>query len=535
MNNNIPQHWIEVQLGDILTNLESGSRPKGGVKGILSGIPSIGAEHLNNKGTFNFDNIKFVPIRYAESMNRGRIRRNDILIVKDGATTGKVSFVNEHFPYENAVVNEHVFVCRISQLINSKYIFWYLWSKEGNERILNNFKGSAQGGINTSFATNTLIPLAPILEQNQIVNKIDDLMSRIESCHKHLLKIPTILKLSRQCIIDAAISGELTKSWRAKNFNLSQTKNLWQETNLGNIISEIKAGKSIKCEERPPKKDEIGIIKVSAVSWSIFSEDESKTITDKKFYNESYLIKSGDFLFCRANTTELVGACVIVDNITKTLMLSDKILKFKFKTDINPKWILYYLRSKVARKQIEENATGNQQSMKNISQEKIKNIFVLIPPIEEQNEIVRQVESLLKLFDAIKLRYNLISNQLFTLPQVIMNKAFRGELAMHDFEDELVSEIIEKIKATKIEALQYPKSNTKKKNITKNMKETHQSLEDLIRKNFGTKSFNFSELSEKSNIEYEELKEQLYKLLDYNLIMEFDKKSECMSFKLKQV
>ena len=36
--------------------------------------------------------------------------QNDILIVKDGATTGKVSFVNGDFPYVHAAINEHVSV-----------------------------------------------------------------------------------------------------------------------------------------------------------------------------------------------------------------------------------------------------------------------------------------------------------------------------------------------------------------------------------------------------------------------------------------
>ena len=42
----IPEGWEVRRLGDCLTTLESGNRPKGGVSGIAEGIPSVGAESI---------------------------------------------------------------------------------------------------------------------------------------------------------------------------------------------------------------------------------------------------------------------------------------------------------------------------------------------------------------------------------------------------------------------------------------------------------------------------------------------------------
>ena len=64
-----------------LVSLESGSRPKGGVKEIKQGIPSLGAEHLRWDGSFNFKNIRFVPIEFYNSLKKGKIRMSDILLV----------------------------------------------------------------------------------------------------------------------------------------------------------------------------------------------------------------------------------------------------------------------------------------------------------------------------------------------------------------------------------------------------------------------------------------------------------------------
>src|SRR5205085_529539 len=101
-------NWGKVKLGTITLELNSGGRPKGGAD--ASGtIPSLGAEHLNNYGGFNFTNVKYVPETYFRMMRRGKINPDDILIVKDGATTGKISYVPPHFEFKEAAINEHLF------------------------------------------------------------------------------------------------------------------------------------------------------------------------------------------------------------------------------------------------------------------------------------------------------------------------------------------------------------------------------------------------------------------------------------------
>lgn len=109
----LPHGWANSSLSDILVILESGSRPRGGVRGITDGTPSLGGEHLTYDGGFDFSKVKFVPHEFAERMSKGHIETGDVLIVKDGATTGKTAFVTKDFPYTDAVVNEHVFLCRL--------------------------------------------------------------------------------------------------------------------------------------------------------------------------------------------------------------------------------------------------------------------------------------------------------------------------------------------------------------------------------------------------------------------------------------
>lgn len=60
-----------------------------------------------------------------------------------------------------------------------------------------------------------------------------------------------------------------------------------------------------------------GIIKISAVTWGIYDEEQSKTLPNNDLFIESRRIKVGDFLISRANTIELLGNPVIVHQVTK--------------------------------------------------------------------------------------------------------------------------------------------------------------------------------------------------------------------------
>jgi type I restriction enzyme S subunit len=223
----------------------------------------------------------------------------------------------------------------------------------------------------------------------------------------------------------------------------------WRWIQLGEILDDIEAGKSFKCDERPPKNDEVGVAKVSAVTWGKYNELESKTCLELANIDESLLISSGDFLFSRANTIQLVGACVIAKKITLKVMLSDKTLRFRFSNQINKKFILYFLRSQYGRKEIERLATGNQESMRNIGQDRIQRIRTPFPSSTEQEEIVQEIESRLSICD--RLEATIIENlqKAEALRQSILKQAFEAKLVPQDPNDEPAEKLLERIKQEK--------------------------------------------------------------------------------------
>jgi type I restriction enzyme S subunit len=206
----LPEGWRWVKLSEIRKVLESGKRPKGGVKNITNGVPSIGAEHITWDGGFDFSNIRYVPQEFHRSLRKGKINKGDILIVKDGATTGKTAYVSETFPFEDACINEHVYILRVDENLSiSRFVFLFLISSAGQNQIRETFHGAAQGGINSEFINQVENPLPPLAEQHRIVAHLEAVQERLKALKEAQAATEARLKRLEQAILEKAFRGEL--------------------------------------------------------------------------------------------------------------------------------------------------------------------------------------------------------------------------------------------------------------------------------------------------------------------------------------
>jgi type I restriction enzyme S subunit len=85
-------------------------------------------------------------------------------------------------------------------------------------------------------------------------------------------------------------------------------------------------------------------------------------------------------------------------------------------------------------------------AQKNINIAILNEVSVPLPPLPEQRETVRRVESLFRLAEQIEARYTKAKAQIDKLTQSILAKAFRGELVPQDPSDEPVEELLRRIK-----------------------------------------------------------------------------------------
>lgn len=417
----LPKGWVETQLIDLLQTLESGTRPRGGVQGISEGVPSIGGEHLASDGGFNFKNVKYIPTQFAEKMSRGRIFKNDVLVVKDGATTGKTSFVDKRFPFDLAFVNEHVFICRPSSGINSKILFYFMRSKIGQDRIMSNFAGAAQGGINSKFASNTLLPLPPLPEQERIVAKLDKLFAQHEKIKKALDRIPQLLKAFRQQVLTQAVTGKLTEQWR-EGKDLEE----WKNEKAQDCCLKVQSGGTPKGSKFTSSG--IPFLKVyNIVNNKIDFDSEPQYVSEE--IHTTQIKKSiaypGDVIM------NIVGPplnkIAMLTNQYPEWNLNQAITIFRVKDYLNNKFLYYFFCEGTSVRSLGHDLRGV-VGQANISLSQCRNFDIPIPSLQEQREIVRRVESLFAKADTIEARYLTLKAKIDSLPQSILHKAFKGEL-----------------------------------------------------------------------------------------------------------
>ncbi|MBP9226479.1 MAG: restriction endonuclease subunit S, partial [Verrucomicrobiales bacterium] len=367
--------------------------------------------------------------------------------------------------------------------IPEKFVLWLLRSRE--PEISEQGTGSTFSAINRKFLHNLSIPLPPLAEQKRIVSRIEELFSELDAGEAALKKARHQLGVYRQALLKQAFEGKLTAPWRAQNPDLlespdqlltriqserqaefekqlkkwgasveewesngeigkkpskpratnesdpigqkelqplAELPNGWTYARLSESIVNIDAGKSFSCDERPPAANEIGVAKVSAVTWGEYDEAESKTCRDAAKIVPEYFINPGDFLLSRANTIELVGAVVIVKRTTKNVMLSDKTLRINF-AGIEPHFILQYLRCRTGRLEIMSRSSGNQESMRNIGQDRVGAIITPLCPLPEQQEIVRLLDEQFEVIDQNEREIDAALKRSEALRQSILRKA----------------------------------------------------------------------------------------------------------------
>lgn len=427
----IPESWKWVRLGDC-GSWGSGATPSRTNSDYYGGtIPWL------KTGDLNDGIITEIPEHITDlALEKTSVRLNpvgSVLMAMYGATIGKLGILDIE-----ATTNQACCACIPYEGIYNKFLFYFLMASR--TAFIKMGEGGAQPNISKEKIVNALIPLPPLAEQKRIVAKIEELLPYIdryeqawsklekfnsrfpEDMKKSLLQYAIEGKLVEQRVEEGTAEELFAKIQEEKQRLIAEKKikkekplpeitddekpfdipESWKWVRVGSLLHYIDTGKSFKCDEVPPTEDKCGVIKVSAVTWGKFNENESKTCYLNDLWVDEYAIHKNDFLICRANTAALVGGCVIVEEISKRLMLSDKVLRLHFSQLAYSFYILWALRTPISRSQFSVAATGTSESMKNISQYAIRNILIPLPPLAEQKRIIEKLEQLLPLCDLLK-------------------------------------------------------------------------------------------------------------------------------------
>ncbi|WP_405349090.1 restriction endonuclease subunit S [Fusobacterium animalis] len=374
-------------------------------------------------------------------------------------------------------------VLKTTDVIIPKFLFY----------LLNNLKTFSL--INTGYRRHYPIlkklffPLPPLNEQKRIVEKLDFLFEKTKKAKEIIEEIKVDIENRKISILDRAFKGVLTSEWRNEN-KVSDVKELlksindekikkWEEeclqaekegkkkpkkliireiedmivpteeqpyklpdswvwVRLGNIIDNIKYGYTASSQENGEVKLlRITDIQNDEVNWNTVPYCK---ISEEEF--ETYQLKVRDILIARTGGT--IGKTFLIREIPKNLksVYASYLIKFYPNKNISEIYLKNYFSTDLYWKLLKMKSRGTGQP--NVNSPSLQALLVPLPPLEEQQEIVRILDEVLENENKVKELLEL-EERIDVLEKSILNKAFKGELGTQNSSDEPAIELLKEI------------------------------------------------------------------------------------------
>jgi type I restriction enzyme S subunit len=282
-------------------------------------------------------------------------------------------------------------------------------------------------------------------------------MAQVDSIKTRLDTIPKILKRFRQSVLAAAVSGKLTEDWRNEN----EVSGVELEKVIDSLFEQgVTWGNFGKKNDKAPdiQEDEIRLIRDNACGWPMArigsicqcivpNRDKPKTFSGNNYWlltqyfdeqsininyaeieqglsDEEVSLYNAKVIPVNSAVMTCVGRVALSAVLREKAVINQQLHAFIPNEFIKAEFLAYTIRAN--RQYYEYKATSTTVSY--LNKTACNSLFIPIPPIQEQTEIVRRVEQLFTYADQIEQRVKDAQARVNHLTQSILAKAFRGEL-----------------------------------------------------------------------------------------------------------
>jgi type I restriction enzyme S subunit len=339
-------------------------------------------------------------------------------------------------------VNNHAHVLRaIKGLTTNKFLKYYLNRFDFSDFVT----GTTRLKLTQGAMKKIPVTVPPLPEQGRIVAKVEELLERVSAAKDRLAKVSMILKRFRRAVLAAACSGRLTTDWREKQSYIQHAKDL--------LLSILAERRQFMQESNPKKRGAPESLHPYREAWDV-DPSEFEELPDGWVWasgEDLFAWSSGDFLpkkkqekgpypiyggngitgyhseYLVDHPTLVIGRvgalCGNVYITSDKAWITDNAIYASY---VPTKLNLQYVKMVFTQSNLNANAGGSGQPF--VNQTVLNKVAFPLPPLAEQHEIVRRVESMFKLADAVEKRVAAAKVRSEKLTQAILAKAFRGEL-----------------------------------------------------------------------------------------------------------
>lgn len=434
----VPENWVWVRLGAFAETISKGTTPKGGSAAYVDeGVNFLRVENLTSEGYISHSKITHITEEMHENyLKRSILKANDLLISIAGSL-GKSAIVREcDLPINT---NQAIaFVRLFADKIDVNYIRNTIESPLINSVLTKQTKVTSIPNLTLEIIKDCPIPLPPLSEQQRIVERIEELFVKLDEAKERLQEAADSFAVRKAAILHKAFTGELTQQWRLENGVSDES---WEEKTIGEICSSLKYGTSKKSsDDGEVVVLRMGNLQNGEIDWSnlAYTSDEEDI--------KKYLLKSGDVLFNRTNSPELVGKTSIYRGEMPAIYAGYLIKLDYEKNIVVGDYLNYYLNSSKAKEYYMQVKTDG-VSQSNINAKKIGEFEIPLPTLSEQHEIVRLIDDLLARERAAQQAAEQALASIDLMKKSILARAFRGELGTNKASEASALELLKQVMA----------------------------------------------------------------------------------------
>lgn len=466
VENGLPEGWAACRLGDgVVTDVQPGFAC-GANNRAGDGIPHLRPMNVTTEGEISLADTKYIPKSRVDS-DRKWLQQDDVLFNNTNSTelVGKTAIYD--LPEPRAFSNHMTRIRCHPEGLAPRFcamVLHHKWSVGYFAATCN--QHVSQSSISRTVLLDTPISLPPLAEQKRIVAKVEALLARVNAARTRLANVPAILKRFRQSVLAAACSGQLTADWREEHpgvepakvllariqsarietaetprekrqieeafseaqFNVSEDKiaigelpESWLPCRVGAIGTVLNG--TTPSRKHPEYWDgDIAWVSSGEVRNNIITETRER-ITSLGYSNTSVrLLPSGTVLLAMIGEGKTRGQSAILrmeatinQNIAAVLLSHGLIV---------PEFLWRWFQFQYEATRMQGGGSGPQA----LNCQRVRELPFVLPPLDEQSEIVRRVEALFALADKIEARVQAATARVEKITQAILAKAFRGEL-----------------------------------------------------------------------------------------------------------
>jgi len=359
-------------------------------------------------GYIELNNPRYIKLS-EEKQKKFILSEGDILVSLTG-NVGRVGEIKEeHLP---AVLNQRVAKISLnSKSLQKAYLFYFLTSEYFITELIKAGRGAAQQNISTTDIENLIIPLPPLPEQQRIVSILDEAFAAIAkakaNAEQNLKNAKELFESYLQEVFDPS-----TRSGQGKKGDG------WEVRTLGELCVFTQGiQRDVKLQSETKGENQVRFLRIVDYTQG----NEPPRYID--FPGEKYILNTDDVALVRYGASTgfvcrgLEGA--LANNLFRVIPKSTGKLTNDF--------LFIFLRSPLFQNAIK--ATMNGAAMPAISFSLIEGIPFPLPPLKEQQTIVRQLDALRAETQKLEAIYQKKIDNLEELKKSILQKAFSGELS----------------------------------------------------------------------------------------------------------